>query len=319
VPLSLYELADMCNRADAPKYDGAPAADKPASKPQKVAVFVRYADDPKSTFEKQRPAALGDLAATDARGVPLVACVDVKKHGEDPGHCSYYGGQIHQYTMTHTLRVLEVKTGRELLRDEFTLDHRTGSCPSTYAFPAGTHTVFRGVDFGPTLASELLPFEPAGVALAPAKAQELDVVCGGGAVPQAAAYTPADGAKIHLLYFPNDEQSWTRTDPPKGFPAFDDNGADAAGYELVACVTGKPAKKKRSCKFMLGDVLETYDGELEVVLREARTGKIVETKSFKATSPGGCPATHKFWGKTDRIMKTVDPAFGKWLGAHAKG
>jgi hypothetical protein len=217
--------------------------------------------------------------------------------------------------MKHTLRVIEVKTLRQVLKEEFVLDHKTARCPGSYAFPKGVNRVYEGADYLPKLASLLLPLQPDGLALPPLTAASLDDVCMGSVVPQAAAYVPKTAAKVHVVYFPDAVRSDTRDDPPKGMPELDDTKADAAQYALVACVTGQAKKKRRDCEFSSGKVLVLNDGEFELQLFEARTGKRVETRTFKGTSPDGCPFLHKFWGQKDDVMTKVDASMGKYLAS----
>ncbi len=305
--------ASLCETNDRP-FDGAKEYKK-GDQPSRVAIFYRYLDDPKSSFRESspevlRPLLLGPKESADE--VELVACVDMKREG-DPGHCSYYDKELLLYTMKHTVRVIETKTGKEVAKDEFTLDHKTARCPGSYSFPSGSSKIFEGGDYGPRLGATLLPLEPDGTALSAVKATKLDDVCSGSAVPQAAAYTRGAPAKIHLVYFPDEPQSFAREDLPTGMPPLDPLENDASEYKLVACITGKPQKKKRDCTFTSGKTLLVHDGEFEVRLHEAKTGKLVETKSFKGTSPSGCPLTHKFWGSNDKVMTKVEPGLAKWI------
>ena len=131
-------------------------------------------------------------------------------------------------------------------------------------------------------------------------------------MPQAAAYVKSAPARVHKVYFPDPKRSFTRADSPVGMPPFNDVATDAGQLSLVACITGQPKKKKRDCEFTSGKVLTVHDGEFEVKLLEARTGKLVETRTFKGTS-SGCPTFHKFWGQHDDVLTKVDAGLGKYL------
>jgi hypothetical protein len=310
--LSVSEFSTVCSSGD--KYETNDAYQK-GTAPSPVAVFQKYVDDPAGIYKEATFAPLKPIDAYSPRrasAVQLVACVESKRQDE-PGHCSYTGKELLLYTMRHTVRVVEAKTGREVAKQDFALDHRTARCPTIYNFPSGVSTVFEGTDIGPKLGAVLLPFEPDGTTLAPVKAGKLDDVCAGGAVPEAAKYTPGQPAKVHLVYFADEPQSFSREDLPAGMPPLDELEGDAGGYALVACVTGKPEKKKKSCDYSSGKTLNLHDGQFEAKLFEAQTGKLVDTKSFKGTSPGGCPTLHKFWGSNDRVMTKIDPGFAKWL------
>jgi hypothetical protein len=103
---------------------------------------------------------------------------------------------------------------------------------------------------------------------------------------------------------------------PEGFPRLhsdERNNKDLSQYELVACVTAKLKAKKKDCEFSSGNVLELHEGEFEVRLMEAHTAKLVETKSFKGSSPGACPVIHSFFEQREKEMLKVEPAFEKYL------
>lgn len=311
---SLDSYADLCKAPSQP-IDGANGYKRQGSggPPSKIAVFVRNAD--RSFYLASSTTDLGPMLATESsfRDVELVACLDLTKVGE-PVYCNYYGGQLQLYEMSHALRVVEAKTAREVLKTEFVLDKKTERCPSVYTFASKDQTKeTTGPDYGSKLASLLLPLEPDGTTLPAVKAEKLDDVCSGSAVPQAVAYVPGSPTRVHLAYFPNEQQTFVREELPDGFPTLDDVDADASPFALVACVTGIPKKKRQACDFDSGKVLTIYDGVFEVRLIEARTGKLVETKTFKGTSPGGCPDLHKFWGSNDDEITRVEPGLRKYI------
>jgi len=299
---------DLCERKE--PFPGAKKYAK-GSAPSKVAVFRKYLDDKSPTFKRDHRADRfeGVFAQDgDTRDVELVACLELKRKGK-PLYCNYYGAQVEVYDMTHELKIVEAATGKVLKEETFDLDNRTEKCASSVKGSS-----YQGADYLPKIISALLPLQPDGVALPKADRFDLDAVCSGSPVPQAAAYQAGDKKRaVHMLYFPTAEQSFTREDLPDGLAPAGAPEDDVSKYSLVACVTGKPLKKKQDCSFTSGKVLELHDGEVEVALREAATGKLVETKTFKATS-AGCPYSHKFFGNRDKRMLRVEPAFSAYWG-----
>ncbi len=303
---SVDSYAALCDGKEA--FPGAKKYEKSASAgaPSKVAVFRKYLDDKTPMYKRdERAKSFEGVVAgdNDVDDVQLVACMELKRKGE-PLFCNYYGAQVEVYDMTHTLRILEAKTGKVVKEDTFELDRRTEKCAGSV-----TGNSYKGADYVPKLISTLLPLQPDGVALPKAERIDLDAVCSGSPIPQAAPYKPGAGKRAaHLVYFAQATQSSTREDLPDGLSTTDPVEEDVTKYELVACVTGKPLKKKADCDFTSGKVLEIHDGEIEVAMYEAATAKLVEKKTFKATS-GACPYSHKFFGNRDKRMLTVEPAF----------
>lgn len=297
---------------------GAPAYEKsqgPTS-PSKVVVFQKYLDDTSPSYVLADLPLLGPVGAQhgDEKNVQLVACVDLKRQGS-PSFCNFHGGKLELYDMTYSVRVLEAKTGNELSKEEFSLDRRTHRCPGVYRFAPGANSAYRGADYTLKLLGLLLPLQPPGIELPKVASAEIDAVCSGSVVPQMPAYDRSKSGPrgLRTVYFGGVEQTFTTSNLPDGFPP---NASEAEGVdsvELVACVTAIPRKKIRECEFTGGGVLETHDGEFEVEVYEAATRKLVEKKSFKGSSPRGCPVLHKFWGQRDKRMTRIEPAFRQYL------
>jgi hypothetical protein len=314
-PYSLASLSELCEESGEP-FPGSPAYEKSddAKDPSKVVIFTNYLDDKASRWSIARPAAVEPYLASEGeyRDVQLVGCLTLKKK-EAYGQCSYYGGTVYIYDMVNDLRVVSARTGKKVASERFELDHKTERCPASYTFASGVNSYYIGADYGPTVAGVLAPLQPDGVNLPKATFTQLDAVCSGSRVPQAAKYSASGTHRVHLAYFPSDEQSITSEDFPSGYPTVDEGRIDPAKFDLVACVRGVVGKKKATCPFTGGKTLELYDGDFEVTLRESRTGKVVETKTFTGSSSAYCPELHKFWGTTDRMMAKIDSSFGKWL------
>lgn len=305
--LSASDLMSLCDGGK--PFPGNPAYEKKsdASQPSKVRVFRKYLDDKQPGY-KEDEHDFGAIGAKsyDAATVELVACVELKRQGE-PLFCNYYGAKIELYDMTHNVKVLEASTGKVLGEQSFDLDRRTEKCTSS-----ASGSGYRGADYSPKLLSLLLPFEPEGVALPKIKPADLDAVCSGSAFPQAPPLSPTGHRSVHLVYFPTANRSFTREDLPAGLELTNEAESDASQLQLVACVTGKPLKKKSACTFTGGNVLELSEGEFEVTVYEAHTGKLVETKAFQGTS-GRCPITYKFFGQVDKVMTKIAPSFRAYI------
>lgn len=307
---TLASYVDLCEGRGA--FSGAKKYEKQKSggAPSKVAVFRKYADDKEPVYRLDQRDTLGAVAAKEQETdqVELVTCVELKRKGT-PLYCHYYGAEVEVYDMTHSVRILEASTGKVLKEETFDLDGRTEPCEGSV-----TGNFYKGAEYGPKLLSMLLPFEPEGLELPKVDMRDLDSVCSGSPIPQTAPYkADAPGKRgVHLVYFATEAQSNTRRDAPDGlFPGAEPE-ADPTKYQLVACATGKPQKKKANCEFISGEVLEIYDGEVEVAVYESATAKLVEKKTFKATS-AICPSTHKFFGKNDKRMMKVEPAFAAYM------
>lgn len=100
-----------------------------------------------------------------------------------------------------------------------------------------------------------------------------------------------------------------RDEPPFARP--DDRIGD---YQLVACMTAKPRPKVLKFGFSGEKVLELHDGEVEVLVREAKTAKEVARSTFPANSKA-CPETWSFQsdGTKDVSLGVDRKALQAWL------
>lgn len=314
---SVDSYAELCSAGDAAQaaFPAAPKYDKKKSPADlsKAVVFRKYMDDPKATFQKLSPEGLTGFVTDDPKQVELVACVEARKLKFN-AQCSYYGGKVELFDMKTKVVIYEAATGKEVAKEEVDLGASAMRCWGSYNFPNGVNSVFEGPDVSPKVLSMLLPLEPGGASLPEVKSPNLTTVCDGLPFPQAAKYEPAKKGKrsVHVSYRAIDKYPYDREDLPAGLPAKADPPPVPKDVQLVACVTGQPAKKVRDCSFSSGSVLELYDGEVEVALREAHTAKIVETKKFKATA-GDCPFSYKFFGSKDTWFGKIDPSFAAWI------
>ena len=278
--------------------------------PSRAALFVNEGTTPKRAWQSQTPKELepwiiGANAVLDAE---LTVCVDKKEPSKAEGLVySYYGAKATMKGREYTVKVVETATGRKLADETFTTDPRISLCPGSVT---GSYT-----DYGKwqgRVAAILARLQPeAALAKLPkANADDLYGVCTGTGLVQ--ARKPGVSGALKVVYFPNATTSFTNEDLPTGL-ATGSNDADPSHYAYVMCVTGKPEKKKRGCTFFgTTSELGIYDGTFEVELREARTAKVVETKTFTGTS-AGCPSSYKFKGPADQRILTIAPKFRDWV------
>lgn len=304
-PSSLSDFSSVCGGS---KIGAKPYEKHADGTPSKVAVFQQYMDDKTPMYRWTKAPGMGAFQAesdTEKDAVELVACVDMKKKTKSRSQCNFYGGTIERWVMTHTVRIIDPRTAKELVKEEFEIDPLTTGCPGSASFPAGSNVLYEGGEYGGRLIVTLLPLQPENVALPELEAHDLVDVCTGTPRPQAGRSKPGEQRTVYVAYRPEAGFSWGQEDRPDGLPSNESAEKNPASARYVACITGKPETKKQSCEFMMGSTLEIYDGPLEVEVRETATGKVVGTKSFKGSS-SRCPNTHKFWGSKDPYFQRVE-------------
>ena len=316
-PSTLEGYASVCS--------GSKVGAKPYEKhndtklPSKVVVFQKYLDEAKPQYGYARLDGLMGFQVKDnseIADVELVACVDLKKKTKTKSQCNYYGGTIERWVMTYTLRIVDPIKGTELSKEEFELDPRSTGCKDTASFRQGNSSVYEGAEYGGRLLYSLLPLQAEGVQLPELKAYDLDDVCTGTPRPQAAAATAP--STVHVAYRPRDDYAWGLEARPKGVPKNEGSKQAPTSAKYVACITGKPETKKQSCNFMMGSVLEIYDGTVDVEVRETATGKVVGQQSFKANSRS-CPDSHTFWSRPDVYFESVEPTLYDFVAGFVGG
>ena len=125
-------------------------------------------------------------------------------------------------------------------------------------------------------------------------------VCGGGAVAEAAAYSPGSGVHPAMGVSPGYSEgsfSFERTLVPR-----DAWPETLAGTELVFCVQDQEKVLVETCEYFDVDdedeetsaTIERYVYEREVVLIEAKTGAVVAEEVLRGTEPDECPDEAKF-------------------------
>jgi len=305
---SVESYASLCTSDDA--FDGAKPYTKRADA-SKVVAFRKYGDDKSASFARLDSPALAPWQTKQAAEVELVVCAETKKK-KKRGTCNYFGGRLELWDMSVTIKVVEAATGKKQYEETVDVDATTKYCPGSYTFASGTTSYYEGADLGPRLQAILRPLEP-DTELPRVEPLALEGVCAGLPVAVAAPYAPAAASRgVTIAYRPTEELPYTVEDRPRGLERPAAASVDVAKVGLVACVTGKPTKKKRDCAFSGGKVLELSDGEVSIEVREATTGKLVEEKTFPATSDR-CPANYKFYGSRDVYFEKLDPAGMKYL------
>jgi hypothetical protein len=298
----------------------------PAAKPYKkgaaptdisrVAVFQRWKESTDPKWEKTSSGAIEPLSTSDAAEVQLVACVDSTKK-QLQRNCTFQGGyNLDLYDMSHALRVVEAATGKVVLEQTFDLDSNE-ACPTFESF--GSNSTYRGTDVLPKVLALLLPLQPDGVKIPPPRNYfELSQVCAGVPFPGTARYdrNAAQKHPLHTIYRADESAPFTFENSPENLDGPNERLDDASLYQLVACVTGKPEKKRKQCKFDGGVVLELHTGTVEVAVHATATAELIEKKTFKVTG-GSCPFIFSFPAGADRAiwLPKIEPAYGKYLAS----
>lgn len=278
--------------------------------PSRAALFVSDATAATRAWQNQTPKALepwlaGTYGPLDAE---LTVCIDQKEPSKAEGFvCSYYGAKATMKGREYTVKVVETATGKPLAEETFTTDPRVALCPGSVT---GSYTDYGNWEGRVTAILARLQPEAALAKLPKANANDLYGVCTGTGLVQ--ARKPGESGELKVVYFPTATTSFTNEDLPTGLTT-GSTDTDPSHYAYVMCVTGKPEKKKRGCTFYgTKSELGIYDGTFEVELREARTAKVVETKTFTGTS-AACPGSYKFKGSADQRILTIAPKFRDWV------
>ena len=318
------ELVGICTDDPGRDHAGTPYAK--GSSPSPVALLVQWGDD--AQFEAWgRGGTLATWDPSEPGATQLVACVkatNLKKARS----CSYVGATLELFDATYRISIRDAYSGKELAQKDYPLKVR--DCPEQFSFVYGQISSYNGPSMTDAIAELVLPLQPPQGALPPPTVRnELLYACEGSPLPRQAAYAPSPAVPSPLFAFfepqagaglaeaqrkHRDEPAFmsVRDEPPFALP--DDRIGD---YQLVACVTAKPGPKRlKSCKFGFSGekVLELHDGEIEVLVREAKTAKEVGRSSFPASSKQ-CPETWSFPsnGMKDVSLGVDRKALHAWL------
>ena len=304
LPATAYDLADICSGAKKSFTSVQPYTKHADGSPSKVVVFAKSLDEKSVGWAKQSlPSIDGWSAEYRLKEAELTACVEAKPAQEAGFTCSYYGASVQLHSRDYTLRIVETATGKVLVNEDFTGDARTFTCPATVN---GSKNWW--VSFDRRLYGELFALQPASTTPMKERPNALYAVCSG--TPVTSAGKPGTPGAAKVVYF-NDASSSFSNVMPSGIEDVADEG-DVASYTTVVCVTAKHEKKLQSCDFY-DKTLDLYAGSFDVVVREARTAKVIATKSFKGSS-GYCPSSYTFDGaRSKKWMTSIDPSFKPWL------
>lgn len=296
----------------------------PAAKPYKkgatpadisrVAVFQRWNESVEPRWEEIGGGALDPVSTSDAKEVQLVACAEVSKRALRRS-CSFQEGYtLDLYDLSHSVRVLEAATGKVVLEQTFELPS-VETCPTFESF--GSSSTYRGTDSVPKLLALLLTLQPAGVKTDPPRSYlDLGKVCAGVPFPGTAPYdkTAAEKHPIYVAFRADESAPYHYENTPENVDGPGERLDDPSKYQLVACVTGKPEKKRKQCRFDGGVVLELHTGTVEVAVYASATAELVEKRTFKVAG-GSCPFIFSFPAGADRAiwLPKIEPAYGKYL------
>jgi len=294
--------SDLCSGTKRSFTDAKQYSKHADGSPSKVVVFEKGIDAKIDGWAQEHPTGMESWTTYTPDNAELTACVEAKPMETDAFTCSYYGASVDIHSRDYHLRIIENATGKVLVDEKFTGEARTWSCPATVT---GSKNWY--VDYDKRLYGELFALQPAGTKPPKETTSALYAVCSGTPVPSAGK--PGTTGATKVVYFNDEASSYANRFPDGIEDAADEK--DVASYTNVICVTAKPERKRQSCDFY-DKTLELYDGEFEVVVREARTAKVVETKSFAGTA-GYCPSSHRFGSaRTKKWMSAIDPSFKEW-------
>lgn len=318
------ELLGICT--DDPRRDHAGTPYVKGSTMSPVALFVQWGED--AEFEAWgRGGTLATWDASETGATQLVACVRATNLSKARS-CPYVGATLELFDATYQISIRDAHSGKELAKKDYPLKVR--DCPEQFSFAYGQTSSYNGPSMSDAIAELVLPLQPPAGALPPPSVRnDLLFSCEGAPLPRQAAYAPSPATPSPLFAFfepqpgagfgeakrrNRDEPAFMslRDEPPFTLP--DDQ---IGSYQLVACVAAKPGPKVlKSCKFgWSGEkVLELHDGEVEVLVREAKTAKEIGRSSFPATSKA-CPETWSFPsdGTKDVSLGVDRKALQAWL------
>jgi len=112
-------------------------------------------------------------------------------------------------------------------------------------------------------------------------------VCKGLGIPQAAAYQ-GNEHPVALLDSTGNKHAWSDELPIEWLPAVVEE------TQLVICVAEESEIKIETCHYY-GPSIKRYRYELDVRLREAKTGKTVAVTTLHGSWPRACEHTESYW------------------------
>jgi len=291
-PLEEMDLATVCAGTAEPR---AKAYAKDGPNGHGIAVFMRGRED--KEMEKVYLHLLSDFAPEKPEDVELVACA-VRTSQAKVETCDYEGDhQVETFEGTYEISIREARTAAVLQTK--TVPVAAPSCLIFKSFEKGIEQAYPDPEArtAEMVADIVQPREGgAPVPVSPFRVEslsdhDLEKVCFGIPEKRAAAYEKAPGkiSPTHAFFRP-DERSGFEGKSGAGFGAWESK--EAKDYQLVACITEKSRKKMLECKFDPSYIIKTadyYGATYEVTLREAKTAKIVATKTITEEAEKACP------------------------------
>lgn len=122
---------------------------------------------------------------------------------------------------------------------------------------------------------------------------DLKTVCTGKALEDAAPYVLQEGQAAQVYYFErrNEEFRWPGRGPdspslPKWWTSWD----DPSHTQLVACVDAVEKQRVETCSYEgSGGGISTYEATYTMTVYEAKTGKVLDTKTLPKKPAPKCP------------------------------
>ena len=150
---------------------------------------------------------------------------------------------------------------------------------------------------------------------------DLADVCYGKGVEDAAPYEKSEEYVASVFYFEKRDDVWRYPGRrqgvtlPKGWTTWD----EPADAQLVACVDLSDKTRADKCEYEGdGDDVYVYSANVEVALREAKTGNLVDKFTEKMTPAGGCPSV-EFGEEQEGIYPSYDEQLQAFLKPHVGG
>ncbi len=291
-PLEEMDLATVCAGTPEPR---ARAYDKDGPNAHGIIQFIRGSED--KEMERSEPRILSDFAPEKPQDVELVACA-VRTSQTKVETCDYEGGHhIETFDATYEISIREARTGAVLQTQSVPV--AAPSCVMFKSFDKTTERAYPDPEprTAELVASLVVPREGgAPVAISPFRDgtlsdYTLDRVCHGVPERRTAAYQKVPGKLSPLYAFSRpSEISGYGLKSSSGFAPWETK--EPKDYQLVACITERSRTKTLSCKFDPSNIIQSadlYSATYEVTVREAKTAKIVATKTITEEGEKACP------------------------------
>ena len=314
-PLREEDLAAVCTGKAEPR--AKPFA-KDGTSLHPIAVFSQW--DRFATPKPERPHILNDLIAENAAAYELVACVARTAEGASRT-CKYEVTKNQQKRdlqvigATYEITLREASTAAVL--GARTVTFPTPACPSGHTFKdALDNKMYPDAGYAVADLAKTFVVPPGGVTTPPpAKGNpylehfKLAKVCYGIPEPNAAAHEKVSGKVSPALVMSRagENEGYYTHGYPEWKPWQVEN---AAGYQILACVSEKSRAKKKECKITQQGVtrrLDQHAATYEIVVREVKTAKVLSTTTASAEPDKACPKDVYFPDGRDQVDDVAWP------------